>query len=100
LTEIRNTLGIGSSTPFFFELNVISYSTYEFINLAFRGASGQSGSEYPVLMGYNDRPFPDGLSTRTSWQIAQGDYFKIILTYIQNTSGTLDYRAYVLLNLN
>jgi len=100
LTEIRRTLGIDSSTPFFFELNVISYSTYEFVRLAFRGDVGQSGSEYPILMGYDDKPLKDGLSARTSWQIAQGDYFKILLTYIKNTSGTLEYRAYVLQNLN
>lgn len=100
LTEIRRTLGIDSSTPFFFELNVISYSTYEFVRLSFRGDMGQSGSEYPILMGYNDTPLFDGLSTRTSYQIAQGDYFKILLTYIKNTSGTLEYRAYVLQNLN
>ena len=100
LTEIRRTLGIDSSIPFFFELNVISYSTYEFVRLSFRGDTGQSGSEYPVLMGYDDTPLFEGLSTRTSYQIAQGDYFKILLTYIKNTSGTLEYRAYVLQNLN
>lgn len=100
LTEIRNTLGINNITPFFFELSIISYSTYEHVHLAFRGESGNSGSEYPVLMGYNDLPKMDGINQQTYWQIAQGDYFKILLTYIENTRGVLDYRAYVLSNLN
>lgn len=86
LSDVRQTLGISSATPFAVEMTYINSTNYDSIAICFRGGE-ISGTDYPYLTR------PDGgtyTGSDANVTVTNGGTFKIFLVY--NNSSFRAYR--------